>query len=461
MRTLKVPHTLVLLFAMMLLAWAATWLLPAGQYQTEVNAAGRTQVVPGTFTYLEEDDGGLPFWSVFTAVPRAFADAQAIIFFIFIIGGTLAVIRETGAIDALLGRLLEAFGHRLALMLCGGVFLFASGSSALGMAAEYVPFVGILVALCIAMRLDAMTAVGIMLIGYGIGYGVSAFNPFTLLVAQEVSGLPPMSGNWYRYLLFVPFCAIGIHHVWSYARRVQADPARSLVADVKPLVDAKTEYPALATRHVVTIALLFGAITTVIYGLSSLSGWGWYLTEMGAVFVGLSFVVAIVGRLHADRAATAFVEGAAAVTATALLVGVARSIALIMEDGRILHVVVHGIATPLSNFGAEGGAVGMLFIQSLLNVIVPSGSGQAYVSMPIMAPIGDLVGVPRQVAVLAYQFGDGFMNIVTPTNAILMGILGLANVPYDRWLRFVMPLMLKLWAAASVALMAAVLIDYS
>lgn len=460
MRQIRVPHTLVLLFGMMVLAWAATWLLPSGAFDTHVNEAGREQVVPGTFSY-GDDSVGLSPGAIFTAVPRAFADAQGIIFFLFIIGGALAVVRETGAIDALLGRLLSAFGHRLPLMLGGGVLLFATGSSALGMSAEYVPFIGILVSLCLAMRLDALTAVAIVLVGYGIGYGVALFNPYTLLVAQQVAGLDPMSGNSYRAALLVPFCAIGIHHIWSYARRVQKDPSASLLAGQPSLAVAPSDYPSLESRHGVVLVLLLAAMGLVVHGVGSWSGWGWYLTEMGAVFIGLSFVVAIAGRLSPDRAAGAFVEGATAITSTALLVGIARAIALIMEDGEILHVIVHAVATPLEHLGAEAGAVGMLAVQSLLNVIVPSGSGQAYVSMPLMAPIGDLVGVPRQAAVLAYQFGDGFTNIVTPTNAILMGILGVAGVPYDRWLRFVAPLMVKLGLAASVALVAAVIFDYA
>ena len=260
MRRIQVPHTLVLLFAMMVLAWSATWVLPAGSYRTETNEVGRQQVVPGTFEFTDET-GGLPVGEIFTAVPRAFADAQAIIFFLFIIGGALAVVRETGAIDALLGRLLEAFGHRLAWMVGGGVVLFASGSSALGMSAEYVPFVGILVTLCLALRLDSMTAVAIVLVGYGIGYGISAFNPYTLLVAQEVAGLTPMSGNAYRLALFVPLCAIGIHHIWSYARRVQDDPSRSLVAADGPGARIEdTSRTAFGTRHVVVLLLLLGQV---------------------------------------------------------------------------------------------------------------------------------------------------------------------------------------------------------
>lgn len=205
----------------------------------------------------------------------------------------------------------------------------------------------------------------------------------------------------FRLAIFLPFLAIGIHHVWRYASRVRLDP----------------------------LAL--------------------------ALFAGL------VGGLGADGTARRFAEGASELASTALLIGFARSIALILEDGQVLHTIVNGLAAPLQSMGAEFAAVGMLAIRAVINLFIPSGSGQAYVTMPLMAPIGDLVGVSRQVAVLAFQLGDGFANIIVPTNPVLMGILGIAGVPYDRWFRFAAPLLLKLLLAGSVTLVIAMGIGLS
>jgi uncharacterized ion transporter superfamily protein YfcC len=179
------------------------------------------------------------------------------------------------------------------------------------------------------------------------------------------------------------------------------------------------------------------------------------------MFLGLALFAGLVGGLGADGTAKRFAEGAAELAGTALLIGFARSIALILEDGLVLHTIVNALAAPLQLVGAEIAAIGMLLIQTLINFFIPSGSGQAYVTMPLMAPIGDLVGVTRQTAVLAFQFGDGFANMIVPTNPVLMGILGIAGIPYDRWLRFVLPLMAKLLVAGSVALVTAVLIGWS
>lgn len=454
---LRVPHTLVLLLAMMAVALVATWVLPQGSFATTEDAHGREVVVAGTFETHEERVWLSPL-ALLTTVPRALADAQAIIFFVFLIGGALAIMRATGAIDAILGRILELFGHRGHWLVIGGMFAFATASGTFGMAEEYIPFIAILIALCAAMRMDAVTAVGIMVCGYGIGYGVAPLNPFTVMVAQEVSGLAPGSGWWLRLAIFVPFVAIGVHHVLRYARRVQADPGASLVVGLESAQhEPGSDYPAMTARHRLVLLAMLAALVLLVVGVTL---WGWYLTELSALFFGLGVVAAAIGRMGPSEAAREFCEGAAGMTTTALLIGFARGIALLLEDGQVLHTVVNGLAAPLTAVGAELSAVGMLLIQTVLNFFIPSGSGQAYATMPIMAPIGDLVGVSRQVAVLAYQFGDGFANMIVPTNAILMGILGIAGIPYDRWLRFILPLMGKLLLAGAITLVVAVMVGY-
>jgi uncharacterized ion transporter superfamily protein YfcC len=188
---------------------------------------------------------------------------------------------------------------------------------------------------------------------------------------------------------------------------------------------------------------------------------GWYLVELGAMWLAVALVAGLIGGLGADETAKRFASGAAELAVVALLVGFARSIALILEDGQVLHTIVYGASVPLAMVGAELSAIGMLVMQTLMNFFIPSGSGQAYATMPIMVPLADVVGIERQVAVLAFQFGDGFSNIILPTNIVLMAILGMAGIPYDRWVRFVWPLLLKLLLLSAVALVVAVWIGYS
>jgi uncharacterized ion transporter superfamily protein YfcC len=227
---------------------------------------------------------------------------------------------------------------------------------------------------------------------------------------------------------------------------------------VCPLGDrAEANYPKLELRHKM---VLFGLVATIVMAVWGISQYGWYLYELGALFILWGIFTAVVGRLNANEAAIQFIEGVKDLATTAMLVGVARGIALIMEDGQILHSLVYGMSYPLSFVGSEIAAVGMFLMQTLLNLFIPSGSGQAYVTIPLLAPVGDLVGVYRQVVVLAYQFGDGFSNMIIPTNAVLMGIIGMAGVPYHLWFKFCLPLLLKLMGAAALVLVLAVVFDY-
>ncbi len=454
---LKVPHTLVLLYGMILLAYALTMLLPAGQFDTEINDHGHEVVVPGTYAVIADTEP-LPLWSLFTVIPRGLESAQGIIFFVFIIGGALAVIRSTGTLDAALSRVLNRFGGQPALLILMGMLAFAVGSSTIGMAEEYIPLVAILITLCVGMRMDTVAAVGIMVVGYGIGYGTAVMNPFTVLVAQEVAGLSPVSGMAYRLALFLPFFALGYLHVVRYSKKIRNDPAASLVADIaeaQPPPSPETG-PITMRQRLVLLATLV-TLAVVVWGIKVHQ---WYFVELGGAFFALALVCGLISRMPLDDMARNFIGGAGELIGTGLLIGFARAIEIMLSDGQVLHTIVNGLSQPLVAMGPELSAMGMLFIQSILNFFIPSGSGQAYVTMPIMAPISDIVGVSRQVAVLAYQMGDGFMNMIVPTNAVLMGILGICGIPYGRWFRFIWPLMLQLFALGCIAMAVAVMIGY-
>ncbi|MBY6205411.1 AbgT family transporter [Halomonas denitrificans] len=456
-RGFRMPDTLALMFFLMIAALVLTWILPAGSYEQVTNEAGREVVVPGTYEVIEDAETLKP-WALFTSVPKAMEGAADIIVFILIIGGAMSVIRSTGAIEAFLAKFITRFDHRPALLIGAGMLVFGIASATLGMAEEYIPLVAILIALCRAMKMDVVAAIGIMVCGYCIGYGATWVNPFTLFIAQGIAELQPGSGFWFRFFIFWPFLAIGVHHVWRYATKVQADPSASLVADVPGAQPPKiTEQPPLDGTRKAVIALTVGAIGLMIWGITQQ---GWYLNELGAMFIALAIVVGLAARMSIDDVAIGFTKGAAELAGTAILIGFARAIAVLLEDGQVLHTIVHGLAEPLVGLPAELSAVGMLAIQALINLFVSSGSGQAFLTMPLMAPIGDLVGIERQVSVLAYHFGDGFVNMVAPTNPVLMGILGLAGIPYLRWLKFVVPLLLKLLALAAVFMVVAVQIGY-
>jgi len=463
----KVPHTLVVLFGMVILAQILTYVIPAGQFDRVENDKGRLQVVPGSFHRTPETPALSPA-AFLMAIPKGLSGAHAIILFVFIIGGTFAVLRSTGAVDAGMGALLRRCGNRPFWLVAGGTTLFAAGSSTVGFGEEYYPFVPVLIGMTLALGYDRLTAIAIIMIGYGVGFGAATINPFTTLIAQDIAGLEPASGLWYRLVLFFVFVPIGIHHVWSYAKKVSRDPSASLVADVsvpdglsipsRENAEAMGDQAPLTSKQKLILAVVGSAMVLLVFGMST---WHWGLDEMQGVFVALTLIIAVIARMHPNRVAVEFSVGAASLTSVALLIGVARGIQVVLDEGGVVDTMVYGISVPVAQLPGVLSAVGMFFVQTLANFFIPSGSGQAFVTMPIMAPLADLVGVNRQVAVLAFQFGDGFSNILIPTQYVLVGILAMAGVPYDRWLRFILPFMIKIGIAGSIALVVAVLIGYA
>ena len=447
----------MLIFAMIVAAQILTYVLPAGEYERE----GR-QVLAGTYHAVEATP--LPWHAALTSVPAGLEAAAGIIFFVFLVGGAIGVIRATGAIDAAIGRAIKTLGGRPILLVGGMTALFAVGSSTIGMAEEYMPFVPILVAMCIALKMDAVVALGMVYLGAGIGYGTAAINPFTVMIAKDIAGQDPGTGFALRWALLLVMLAVGVHHILRYARRIGADPQQSLVHDIDygggshELTAAELTPARLAI--LAAFALMIGVF---IWGVNAR---GWYLVELAALFLGVTIIAAALGRVSANRTARAFTTGAAELTGTALLIGFARTIEVVLSEARVIDTVIHGIASLLQKaegLGAGAAVVsawGMLLVQSVCNFLIPSGSGQAYVTMPIMAPLADLTGVGRETSVLAYQLGDGLMNLIVPTNALLMGMLLLARIPYQRWLRFVLPAMLKLYLVAMAVLAVAALVRF-
>ncbi len=484
----RFPDSLVLIFGMICLALAASWLLTPGSYDFVKDADGNPtrRIESGSYKpflseselekrsgsgaeseaelrerYRVRPDDEIPrlAWHAFlTKIPTGFEKAQDIIFFVFLIGGVIGIMKATGCFDALIGAAIHHVSGSTVLLVGMMVTLFAVGSSTIGMAEEYMPFIPVLVTLCIALRMDALVAVGIVYIGSGIGYGCAALNPFTVMIAQDIADLPLTSGQWFRWILLAVCLVVGIHHVLRYVHRVRKDPENSLVKDV----DYSTGYEMPEDTR---FTLVRGLVLLLFAGGIGFFVWGvkvhdWYLTELAAIFLGVGLLTAVLARLSPNRVVREFLSGAAELTGAALLIGFARTIEVILVDAGVIHTVVHGIAQSLSGASATLASAGMLVVQSAFNFVIPSGSGQAYVTMPIMAPLADDLGVSRQTAVLAYQFGDGFTNMVVPTNALLMGMLGLARVPYDRWVRFILPFLLKVYVVAIIALAIANAIGY-
>jgi uncharacterized ion transporter superfamily protein YfcC len=442
--------SLVLIFSFIIIAQLLSYVIPHGSFERRPvpDEPSRTIVVDGTYQALAGDAAvTLPPWHFLMAITDGLESAQGIIFLIFLVGGVIAVLRRTGSIDAALHGAVERLGKTPWLLIGGCLVLFSIGSFTIGMGEEYVPLVPIIVTMSLAMRMDAIVAMGMVWVPYGIGWACAGINPFGVLIAQNIANVPLTSGWSLRLLMMCAFLIVAFHHIYRYAMRVQKDPSTSLVAHIDYSVGFQAPADLEMTGRRIAVLLIFVlGIAGFVYGVSEHH---WYIPELNAIFLAIGLLAALVAGLPAGETSRTFIEGAAAMTPAALLVGFARTIEVVMTDGQIIDSVVFGIAGILEGLPAEASAIGMLFVQTICNFFIPSGSGQAFVTMPIMSPLATLTDVPQQTAVLAYQFGDGFTNMIVPTSALVMGALALGKVPYAAWFRFVGPLLLKIFALAA------------
>lgn len=449
--------SLVLIFAIVVIAQLLTYLVPQGKFDREPvpNSPGKTMVVAGSYQPLAEaDQTTLWPWHCLMAIPKGLEAAMEIIFLVFLVGGVIKILRATGAIDAALHAAVQRLGAKPWILIAGCLSMFSLGAFTIGMGEEYVPLIPILVTMSLAMKMDAIVAMGMVWVPYGIGWASSAFNPFGVVIAKNIAGVPLESGTGFRFVMLAVFLLIAFQHVYAYARRIRKDPSKSLVAhvDYSTGFDAPDDVKLNGARASVLAVFLIGVVGFVIGAKYA----GWYIHELNAVFLGIGIIAAALVRMAPSETSRNFIAGAAEMTSAALLIGVARAIQVVLDDGQIGDTVIQGIASLLDGASADVAAIGMLGVQTVCNFFIPSGSGQAYVTMPIMSPLAELTQVPQETAVLAYQFGDGFTNMVVPTSALVMGTLALGKIPYGAWVKFVTPLLLKLFAAAIVFLMISV-----
>ena len=463
--------TSLLIFGMIVAAAILTWLVPPGAFDKEIievaGAGTREVVVPGSYT-PSETASPQGIGAVLRAPLRGIVAAADIVAFVLIVGGAFAVLQATGAVDAGLHRLVRASKTSALverLIVPFFMVLFSLGGAIFGMAEEVIPFVLVFVPLALRLGYDAVVGVAIPMVGSGAGFAAAFLNPFTIGVAQGIAEVPLFTGIGVRMGLWFFTTGVAIAFVMAYARRIRRDPSRSVVADIAAAATAAEPAAApdgapsdgspvgaeggLTRRHNLVLATFGLGLVALVVGVTQ---FGWYIEEIAGLFLGVGIVMGAIGLSHAGAVATAFMDGARALVSTAVIIGLARGILVILEDGGIVDTLLFAMAGVLDGWGAIGSAQGMFGVQTALNFFVPSGSGQAALTMPLMAPLADLTGLSRQVAVLAYQMGDGFTNLIVPTNAVLMGAITLGGVPWARWARWILPLQVVFFAMGLAAL---------
>jgi uncharacterized ion transporter superfamily protein YfcC len=424
---LRVPHTFVLLSVLILVAALATHLVPAGEY-ARTTVGGRSVVDPASYHPVEARPAGPG--DLLLAFPRGLLATATIVFYIFLIGGSFQVLQATGALDRLISGVVAAARGRGEVVLPALMFLFALGGGTIGMAEETLPFLPGLAILARRLGYDEMIGGAIALVGAGAGFAGAFLNPFTVGVGQAIAGLPLFSGLGYRLIVWFVLTTVTILYVSWYARRHRVDaPLAS--------VDTPERKTHTGKRQVGVLLVLLAAIGLLVVGCLR---WEWGLLELSGLFLAVAILGGLVGGLGSDRAAEEFAKGCAAFASAALVVGLARGVLVVLDGARVTDTVLHSMASVVAGLPAWATVVGIYVVQILLSYLVPSGSGQAALSLPILAPLADLTGVTRQTSVLAYQFGDGFSNVFTPTMGYFMAGLALIGVPWTRWVRFLWPL---------------------
>jgi len=440
---LRLPHPLILLLGCLLVAAVSSHVLPAGRYDRRDDpVTGRSVVVPGTYRNVPPQPVGV--FQAMVAVPKGLVDAASVVFLVFLVGGAFAVVEQTGALADAVAWLAERLARRETLVIPVTSLAFALGGMTENMQEEIIAFVPILLLLTRRLGFDPLTAVAMSLGGAAVGAAFSPINPFQVGIAQKLAQLPPLSGAAFRTVFLAGALAVWIWGTMRYARRIR------VAGDAA----AGNEGAAVkGARSGAVLALVLAAFTLLVVGVLRL---GWGFDELSAVFFTMGLAAGLVAGLGLSGTADAFVTGFRSMAGAAMLVGFARAIYVALDEGQILDTIVHGVFTPLAHLPVAASGVGMILAHTLIHVPVPSVSGQAVLTIPILVPVSDLLGLSRQVTVLAYQYGAGLCEILTPTNGALMAILAASGVPFNRWLRFALPLWAALLGLGAVAVISGI-----
>jgi uncharacterized ion transporter superfamily protein YfcC len=441
----KFPPPLVLLVGGILLAAVLTYLLPAGEYdRREDPVTGRKVVVPGTFHSVPSDPV-TPFQAL-VAIPRGLSDASSVVFLVFLVGGAFTVVDKTGALHQGVSWLVGRLRGRMSIVVPTVCIAFATGGALENLQEEIIPMVPVLLLLSQRLGMDAITAVAMCIGAASIGAAFSPINPFQVGIAQKLASLPLLSGMYFRIAFLIPAVGLWIWGTLRYAARIRTAPPEEEV----------TISNKLDTRITLILVLVLATFGMFIFGVTEL---GWDFDQMSALFFLMGVLSGFIGKLGVEGTADAFVEGFRSMAFAGLLIGFARAIFVVLNEGHVIDTIVHGLFMPLASLPVFLSAVGMMVAQTAIHVPVPSVSGQAVLTMPVLVPLSDLLQLPRQVTVLAYQYGTGLCEVLTPTNGALMAILAAAGVPFGKWIRFVIPLYLLLFLLGVLAVGVGILID--
>ena len=444
----KEPLNPLIILAIILVVMALlTYVIPAGEFdRTPVEGQDYEMIDVDSFHYIDRNPTK-PF-DLFKSFTLGLQDASYIIFFLLIIGGAFQIVTATGAIDTGLSNLVVKMkGHEIIFIpVCVIMFSIISGVAAC--CEEYLAFIPLMYVACIAMGFDSLTAVALLLGSSAVGYAGGMMNAFTVGTAQTIAGLKMFSGMGVRWMIWAIIAVVTIAYVMHHAMTIKNHPEKNYMAQIDQKyaenIDVKEPEPMTGKQKLVLVifALTFVIIAVGIvlqkvdWWMEKFPDYELYIDEMAAIYIIMSIIVVLVSGMNVNKAVDEFVAGCSNLLWAGLIIGMCTAVTNVMKDAGIMDTLIHGMGTVLEGLPRGVNACGMFIMQDLLNCLIPSGSGQAAVTMPFMAPLSDVLGIPRQCAVLAFQMGDAFTNVITPTSGELMAALAICHIPYSKWFRF-------------------------
>ncbi len=439
MRTSRFPHPITLLVGCILLGAVLSYILPAGQYDRQDDpATGRSVVVAGTYHEVERNPVGL--FGAMVAIPKGLADAADIIFLVFLIGGAFTVVDRTGALRSGVDWLVRHLHGRDMLVIPVISLAFGTAGALENMQEEIIALIPVLLILTRRLGFTPTIAVAMSAGAAIVGSAFSPINPFQVGIAQKLAELPLLSGGMFRLTFLVIALAIWIWGTMRFAARTRTEPETVETSESESV-------SARAAAILVCVLLTFAVL---VFGLLRL---GWDFDQMSAVFFTMGVVAGLIGGLGVTGTAEGYVAGFRSMAFAALLIGFARAIFIVLDQGRIVDTIVYGMFTPIANLPVAISALGMMGAHIAIHVPVPSVSGHAVLTMPVLVPLSDLLGLSRQVMILTYQYGGGLLDMITPTNGALLAILAAGGVKYNEWIRFALRNYLALLALGAVAIL--------
>lgn len=457
-REFRIPHSYVIIFTMLLVVFIMGNLINAGEFERIANESGKMVVVPNS--YRSVDKIGISIFEFFLSIQQGFTDSAKIIFFVVFAYSFVYMIIKNGTFDAVIGLILKKVGKKIELIIPVGMIVFGILGSTMGLFEETYGLIPIFMAIASVVGYDAIVGGSIIYLGVAIGFASATINPFTIGIAQQVAGVPLFSGIGFRIFCFIFFMTISIAYVWRYARKIQKDPTKSLLFNEKlETIDVASKDELIkihfSTIHKITSILFLVTLGILMYGTLYQ---GWYIDEISSLFIIMTILTGLVSKFSPSQIAAYFIEAAKEMMFGALIIGLSYGIPVIMNKTKIIDTIINFLASSLQNFNGMTSAIGMLFIQNIINFFIPSGGGQALVTVPILAPVGEIVGISRQLTVLIYQFGDGYSNIFWPTSVFT--ICGIMRMPINKWYKFVTPLFGIIFISEILIIILAVIVRY-